>query len=96
MKFFFRQSPCPVMDSDEIVERQKITIRDELEEARRALEIAYSGFDNVTDPDLIDCYIYEVNAIMKRYKYLLEQAADSHPLPEEKHSDIYETLPVSS
>ena len=48
MKFFFRQSPCPVIDSDEIVERQKITIRDELEEARRALEIAYSGFDNVT------------------------------------------------
>lgn len=96
MKFFFRQSPCPVMGSDEIVERQKITIRDELEEARRALEIAYSGFDNVTDPDLIDCYIYEVNAIMKRYKYLLEQAADSNPLPEEKHSDVYETLPVSS
>ena len=25
------------------------------------LETAYSGFDNVTDPDLIDCYIYEVN-----------------------------------
>ena len=89
MKFFFRQSPCPVMDSDEIVERQKITIRDELEEARRALEIAYSGFDNVTDPDLIDCYIYEVNAIMKRYKYLLERAAEMTPLPDEKRPERF-------
>ena len=41
---------------------------------KRALEIAYSGFDNVTEPDLIDCYIYEVNAIMKRYQFLMAQA----------------------
>ena len=32
-------------------------------------------FDYVTDPDLIDCYIYEQNAVMKRYKYLLQKAA---------------------
>ena len=36
---------------------------------------AYAGFDYVTDPDLIDCYIYEQNAVMKRYKYLLQKAA---------------------
>ena len=29
----------------------------------------------MTDPDLIDCYIYDINAILKRYKYLLDQAA---------------------
>ena len=45
---------------------------EELLQAKHALENAYSGFDNVTDPDLIDCYIYEVNAVMKRYKYLLD------------------------
>ena len=39
------------------------------------LENAYAGFDYVTDPDLIDCYIYEQNAVMKRYKYLLQKAA---------------------
>lgn len=38
------------------------------------LETAYSGFDNVTDPDLIDCYIYEVNSALKRYRFLLQQA----------------------
>lgn len=47
---------------------------DDIEKTKYALEIAYSGFDNVTDPDLIDCYIYEVNSILKRYRFLMQQA----------------------
>ena len=73
MKILFRQRPCQI-DTEEDLEFQKPTLREELLQARHALENAYAGFDNVTDPDLIDCYIYEVNAVMKRYKYLLEQA----------------------
>ncbi len=46
----------------------------DIEKTQYALEIAYSGFDNVTDPDLIDCYIYEVNSALKRYRFLLQQA----------------------
>ena len=37
------------------------------------METAYSNFEQVLDPDLIDCYIYEVNAVQKKYKYLLRQ-----------------------
>ena len=48
----------------------------DLQKTRCELEDAYAGFDYVTDPDLIDCYIYELNAVMKRYRYLLQQAAD--------------------
>lgn len=92
MKMFFHQSPCLPADDDIIVERNKLTIRDELTQAKYALENAYLGFDNVTDPDLIDCYIYELNAVMKRYKYLLEQAAEMELLPEEKHAEVYRTL----
>ena len=47
----------------------------ELEKTRCELEDAYAGFDYVTEPDLIDCYIYQLNAVMKRYRYLLQQAA---------------------
>ena len=58
-----------------------------------ALEIAYSGFDNVTDPDLIDCYIYEVNSALKRYRFLLQQA-ERMQLCEEYHdtspSNVYD------
>ena len=92
MKMFFRQSPCVPEDSDVIVERNKMTIRDELAQTKYALENAYLGFDNVTDPDLIDCYIYELNAVMKRYKFLLDQAAEMNLLPEEKHTEAYRTL----
>lgn len=49
-------------------------LRLEIRKAKLALETAYSNFENVVDPDLIDCYIYEVNAVQKRYKYLLKQA----------------------
>jgi hypothetical protein len=49
-------------------------LRLEISKAKLALESAYSNFENVVDPDLIDCYIYEVNAVQKRYKYLLKQA----------------------
>ena len=92
MKMFFRQSPCVPEDSDVIVERNKMTIRDELAQTKYALENAYLGFDNVTYPDLIDCYIYELNAVMKRYKFLLDQAAEMDLLPEEKHTEAYRTL----
>lgn len=91
----FRQSPCQV-NTDDSLDFHKPTLHEELIQTRRALENAYSGFDNVTDPDLIDCYIYEVNAVMKRYKYLLEQAAKSNLLPEETYSETYHTLTASN
>ncbi len=48
----------------------------DIKKTKLALESAYSNFENVIDPDLIDCYIYEVNAIQKRYKFLLKQAKE--------------------
>jgi hypothetical protein len=38
------------------------------------MEAAYSNFQNVVDPDLIDSCIYEMNAVQNRYKFLLKQA----------------------
>ena len=58
------------------IENDDNSILTDIAKTRCALETAYAGFDNATDPDLIDCYIYEVNAVQKRYKYLLQQAAN--------------------
>lgn len=55
-------------------DKQRAILLSDIEKTKCALDNAYSNFDNVTDPDLIDCYIYEVNAVQKRYKYLLEKA----------------------
>ena len=48
----------------------------DIEKIKIALDSAYSNFEIVSDPDLIDSYIYEVNAMQKRYKFLLRQAKE--------------------
>lgn len=75
MKMIFHESPVSLREIEEISETKENLLED-LKNTRYALEVAYSGFDNVTDPDLIDCYIYQVNAILKRYKFLLERISD--------------------
>lgn len=83
MKMFFSQSSQTNRTlSEREIERNALL--SDLEKTKKALEIAYAGFDNVTEPDLIDCYIYEVNSVLKRYKFLMEQAAHLNMLPEEK------------
>lgn len=42
--------------------------------ARQEMDDAYLHFQNASDPDLIDCYIYKGNAAWKHYQFLLRQA----------------------
>jgi len=72
VRMIFQQTPVSLSSTEELTETKEDLLED-LKKTRYALEVAYSGFDNVTDPDLIDCYIYQVNAILKRYKFLLEK-----------------------
>lgn len=37
------------------------------------MDFAYANFQNVVEPDLIDAYIYEVNAMQLKYKFLLRR-----------------------
>ena len=46
-------------------------LKDDLHQTARALQDAYNNLENVVDPDLIDCYIYELNSVQMRYKFLL-------------------------
>ena len=54
----------------------KAKLMQEIEDLQQALETANSNFENVCDPDLIDSYIYEINALSFSYKYLLRQVQD--------------------
>lgn len=47
------------------------SLLDNLMQTMDSLHLAYENFENATDPELIDSYIYEVNAIQMRYKFLL-------------------------
>ena len=73
MKFYFSRNVVAETDR-QLTYRESLML--DIQKNRYELENAYAGFDYVTDPDLIDCYIYEQNAVMKRYKYLLHNAAD--------------------
>lgn len=67
MKLFSRKKPP-----------KENSLLKEINETKMALEAAYSHFEYVVDPDLIDSCIYEMNAIQNRYKYLLKQAKASN------------------
>lgn len=45
----------------------------DLRQAKSELDIAYSNFENVVDPDLIDSCIFHLNAVQMRYKFLLNR-----------------------
>lgn len=89
MKVFFNQS----YHMSEIAEAELTTpsLQDSIQKTRQALDIAYAGFDNAIDVDLIDSYIYEIIALQKRYKHLLNLAETepiSQPAALYQHSAI--------
>ena len=89
MKIFFSQAEA----SPEIIEEDlsPVDLRESIRKTRQALEIAYAGFDNALESDLIDSYIYEINALQKRYQHLTELAA-SQPVRQEK--TLYQHSPI--
>ena len=49
-------------------------LKDNLEKTNEELQMAYINLQNVTEPDLIDYYIYQSQAAQIRYQYLLNCA----------------------
>lgn len=54
---------------------------EDLDKAKVDMDSAYANLANVLDQDLIDCYIYELQSVQMRYKFLLgrvKQIEDSY------------------
>ena len=47
-----------------------------LSHTRLLLNQAYSGFNNASNGDLIESYVYEINALHARYNYLLRRVKE--------------------
>ena len=58
-------------------ESLKTCIVEAIEEAKNDLDCAYTNFEHAVDPDLIDCYIYELQSTQLRYKFLLNCAKEA-------------------
>ena len=54
-------------------ELEKDQLISEIYSTIRSLESAHSRFEYITEPDLIDCTIYEMKAIQLKYKFLLKK-----------------------
>ena len=84
MKIFFSQADA----SPEIIEEDfsPIDLKESIRKTRQALEIAYAGFDNALESDLIDSY-----ALQKRYQHLTELAALQ---PADREKNLYQHSPI--
>lgn len=57
-----------------IDDRPYMLLKEDMERTAADLKDAYTNMQNVTDPDLIDYYIYQTKAVQMRYHYLLNCA----------------------
>ena len=72
MKLFHKKRKEKIVYSEKNEHNiQDPVLLQEIEKVKLDMETAYSNFQNVVDPDLIDCYIYELNSVQMRYKFLL-------------------------
>jgi len=62
--------------ADAEVELSGADLKKTLQKTRQALENAYAGFNNATDFDLIDSYIYEINSLQQKYRHLTNIARE--------------------
>ena len=53
--------------------RERRLLREGIERTQGAIDAARNHFEQVVDPTLIDCYIYELNAAQLRYQFLLRK-----------------------
>jgi len=66
-------------------EERRMLLRN-LEETKKELDLAYIGFNQCSDPDLIEFYLYEINALRARHTYLMRRIkassspASTHPI----------------
>ena len=65
---------------------QYMMLKDDIEKAASDLNAAYNNLQQVTEPELIDYYIYHTKAVQTRYHYLynyekkLEDSYTKNPL----------------
>lgn len=66
MSVFSRKSSCAHLQ-----ERQDLI--QSLSQTRTLINQAYGCFNTTCDSDLIESYVYEINALQARYNYLLRR-----------------------
>ena len=63
-------------------QQERQALLDGLERTKTLIHQAYACFNRESDPDLIESYVFEINALQSRYSYLLKRVRElEEPLP---------------
>ena len=58
---------------DPLLRAERQELMRSLNQTRTLINQAYGGFNSTSDSDLIESYVYEINALQARYNYLLRR-----------------------
>ena len=70
LHLFHPQAPDPKQS------KEYLTLMDNLSQTKAEIDRVYSTFENVTDPDLVDASIYQLNSAQLRYRFLLNSVKE--------------------
>lgn len=70
-KFFIKPKRNPLPQNSVITDSSLLT---EMYQAKKDIDTILLHLNYQTDPDLIDCYTYQLKGAYMRYKFLLRQA----------------------
>ncbi len=68
MKLFPTRRP-----SHDPVQAHRLELEESLHDAQLRIAQAYAGFNAATDPELVESFVYEIQAQKVRYSYLLRR-----------------------
>ncbi len=57
-------------------EAERDALLEGLAHTRGLIAQAYACFNSARDPDLVESYVFEINALQSRYSYLLRQVKE--------------------
>jgi len=62
--------------ADRARQEERRDLMDSLSHTRVLLNQAYGSFNNTCDADLIESYVFEINALQARYNYLIRRVKE--------------------
>ena len=62
--------------TDPLQEEERRELMSSLAHTRTLINQAYGGFNSANDADLIESYVFEINALQARYNYLLRRVKE--------------------
>ncbi len=69
-------------EQKKLYEKRINELKSDIEQAKRELQTAMDNFNNVTEPRLIDFYIYKIQSEQTRYEQFLSEYKVLHNLSE--------------